>query len=146
MAAGDFNGDGFGDLATGVPRERAVQASIQVGAVTVNRGTRWGIGSSGAIELSPFDGGFLTDDSLHYRFGAALAAGDFDGDGYDDLAVGASFSSLQRVFIYRGSPAGLQQPPVVWRAGNFGASFSAGMSSGSPWRRAGWMVMLMMIS
>jgi len=126
VAVGDFNGDGFGDLATGAPREKGPDNPLtSVGAVTVSRGNRFGIGWNGARELSPFDGGHLTDIHTHYRFGAALAAGDFDGDGYDDLAVGASFSSVQRVFVYRGSAAGLAGVPSVWEVADFGVAGSA---------------------
>jgi FG-GAP repeat len=47
-------------------------------------------------------------------FGAALAAGDFDGDSIQDLAVGAPNESLGQgsVFVYRGSRTGLHP----WRS------------------------------
>jgi len=125
VALGDFNGDGFGDLATGVPREKGTNPLVSVGAVTVSRGNKWGIGWSGAVALGPFDGGHLSDSSLNYRFGEALATGDFDNDGFDDLVVGASNSSSQRVFIYRGSAAGLVTPPTAWKVTDFGVSGSA---------------------
>ncbi|MCF1593392.1 FG-GAP-like repeat-containing protein [Streptomyces muensis] len=88
--AGDFNGDGYADLAVGVPGE-------DVGSDT-NGGTAvilWG-GSAG------LSGGTTVSDpapSSHDSFGAPLAAGDYNGDGRADLAIG---SDQNTVDIYRG--------------------------------------------
>ena len=123
VATGDFNGDGFGDLASGVPGKLTVSV-FRTGAVVVSRGTKWGIGWNSAAMLTPFDGGHLTDPAIPYRFGSALAAGDFNGDGYDDLAVGASDSTVQRVFIFQGSPSGLLPVPAVWKAADYSVSSS----------------------
>jgi D-alanyl-D-alanine carboxypeptidase/FG-GAP repeat len=135
VASGDFNGDGFGDLASGVPGKLTV-STFRTGAVIVNRGTKWGIGWNNSAMLTPFDGGHLTDPGIGYRFGRALAVGDFDGDGFDDLAVGASDSAVQRVFIYRGSPTGLLAAPTVWKAADYSVSsgsadeFGAALAAG----------------
>jgi hypothetical protein len=87
VATGDFDGDGCDDLGVGVPGER-VNGHGGAGEVDMLRGTSSGLSTtcrrdftqSGAIGESPGGGDHLGD---------ALAAGDFDGDGFDDLIVGA---------------------------------------------------------
>jgi FG-GAP repeat len=77
---GDFNHDGVADLAVGVPGENDI-----AGAVDVLYGAGAGLGGTGAQFFQV--GG--TPEFLD-RFGSALAAGDFNGDGFADLAAGAS--------------------------------------------------------
>jgi hypothetical protein len=93
LAAGDFDGDGYDDLAVGVRAESLGSSTIIVnaGAVHVLYGSAagltatddqfWHQNSRGVEDAAEFDD----------NFGYALAAGDFDADGYDDLAVGAVF-------------------------------------------------------
>ena len=87
LAAGDFDNDGFDDLAVGVPEEN-LPGGVDAGAVAVLFGSGGGLTNRDA---------FITLDSPTFRhrqapsdeFGSALAVGDFDGDGVDDLAVSA---------------------------------------------------------
>jgi hypothetical protein len=96
VAAGDFNGDGYDDLAVGVPNE-SFGTLGNTGAVQVFLG---GPSLFQSFESSmvfyqgmPFTQGGMPKILGDYleagdRFGSALAVGDFDGDRYDDLAVG----------------------------------------------------------
>jgi hypothetical protein len=85
LAAGDFNGDGRDDLAVGVPEEDTTNTND--GAVDIFYGS--------ASRLTAFGSVHWTGDSLGYadrvgaKLGGALIAADFDGDGNDDLAIGA---------------------------------------------------------
>ncbi|MEG4045723.1 FG-GAP repeat protein, partial [Microcoleus sp. Pol17C2] len=89
LVTGDFNNDGYDDLAIGVLGEK-VDAITGAGAVNVIYGSAAGLTSTGDEiwhQDSPgIDGSAETGD----RFGASLATGDFDNNGYDDLAIGVS--------------------------------------------------------
>ncbi|HVM21347.1 MAG TPA: FG-GAP-like repeat-containing protein [Egibacteraceae bacterium] len=78
----DFNGDGRPDMAVGVPGENA-----GAGAVVVMRGTATGVRTRGSLRFSQADARIPGTPEAGDQFGAALASGDFDGDGYADLAV-----------------------------------------------------------
>ena len=89
LAAGDFNDDGISDLAIGVPYEDVYAGGASetenVGVVHVLLGSPSGLTAVGSIELEP------TSEVLaeHSRFGFSLTAGDFNGNGPDELAIGA---------------------------------------------------------
>ena len=93
IARGDFNGDGIGDLAIGVPFEDIAGANgstIQdAGGVNIIYGAAAGLSS----EAGPSDQ-FLGYGMTNGRAGTALASGDFNGDGFADLAVGAPFDDV----------------------------------------------------
>ncbi|MBD3161227.1 MAG: T9SS type A sorting domain-containing protein [Candidatus Eisenbacteria bacterium] len=111
FAAGDFNGDGRGDLATGAPDE-GLQGETGVGIVTVNLGSAQGLTHVEAFTLDPSDFGVPLD--RNQRFGFALAAADLNDDNFADLVVGApgeevnGYRGAGRIYIYAGSPSGLQ--------------------------------------
>lgn len=88
VASGDFDGDGFADLAVGAPG-RTVHGRVGAGSVTVLYGTRHGLRSRRSWTLSQSTRGVPGGADAHGGFGAALAAGDFNGDHRVDLAIGA---------------------------------------------------------
>ena len=122
LAVGDFDGDGFFDLAVGVPSED-VGTVLSAGAVNVIYGGSAGLSATGD-QLVTQDNCTTASTSEEFdRFGATLAAGDFNGDGYDDLAVGApnedvgSADSAGAVVVLFGSSGGLTADGL-WFAGN----------------------------
>ncbi|HEX8104125.1 MAG TPA: FG-GAP-like repeat-containing protein, partial [Solirubrobacteraceae bacterium] len=88
LAAGDFDGDGRADLAIGAPGQDT-SGFAGSGAVHVLYGSASGLAGARAQQWSQASADVADAPERGDAFGAALAAGDADGDGRDDLAVGA---------------------------------------------------------
>ena len=84
----DFNGDGIADLVIGAPFED-VDAFGSAGAIHVLYGYSNGLRSLGDQYFTQASPGVPGDLQAVANFGDAIAAGDFNGDGFSDLAVGA---------------------------------------------------------
>jgi hypothetical protein len=119
----DFNGDGVPDRAAGRPRRRA-RGLARAGVVLV----RYGGLRTRRIDQTRAGGRSEHGD----RFGAAIATGDLDGDGFTDLAVGTPREDVGRrrdagaVNVLFGSPHGLRRArqitsAVPRRGARFGA-------------------------
>src|SRR4051794_34490794 len=87
MAVGDFNGDGKADLAISAPGE-TVGGAANAGGVNVLYGPSHGLDSAGNQFWSEAILSVLGTPRANDRYGAALAVGDFNRDGKDDLAIG----------------------------------------------------------
>jgi hypothetical protein len=103
--AGDFNGDGRDDLAIGVPDEDRGNPTVSnAGGVHVLYGTAVGLRAANNQfwAQSNTQGGLESQD----RFGAALAAGNFNGDAnngisIDDLAIGVPNEDLGNPTVFQ---------------------------------------------
>jgi hypothetical protein len=94
----DFNGDGHAEVAVGASQLNLRQP--REGALFVYSGTATGVMAPHALRLENESG------TASAQFGhAAASAGDLNGDGFDDLAVGAYLSD--RVYVFYGSMDGL---------------------------------------
>jgi len=88
-ALGDMNGDGVDDLAIGAPRalNRAGRSYVVFGQSS---------GFAASLPLSSLDGsnGFKLDGETDYDISGASvsSAGDINGDGLDDLVIGARYA------------------------------------------------------
>ncbi|XP_077386386.1 integrin alpha-7 isoform X2 [Festucalex cinctus] len=125
VATTDLNNDGWTDLVVGAPNFFDRKAEI---------------GGAVYVYLNPF--GHWDDQARPIRlngtydsmFGMTVSnIGDLDQDGYGDIAVGAPFDGDGKVFIYRGSDAGLETKPAQVLDGQdfdvrrFGYSISGGL-------------------
>ncbi|TBR28113.1 MAG: hypothetical protein EPO10_14685, partial [Reyranella sp.] len=89
-SAGDFNGDGFADLIVGASGTYSTGVDSGTSYVVFGKAS----GFAADIDLSMLDGstGFaLWGEAANDKSGGSVAsAGDVNGDGYDDLIIGAS--------------------------------------------------------
>jgi hypothetical protein len=124
LATGDFDNDGYADLAIGMDGQ-TVSAAVNAGAVMVTYGGAVGISASGAQLFNRNNDGLTFTPTQDDRFGDALAAGDFDGDDDDDLAIGIShafcpdgITAAGAVVVLNGSASGITTTEShIWRPG-----------------------------
>ena len=87
---GDFNNDGIDDLVLGSPGD-----SSDVGAIYIVYGNTNGLGTDfnvadlATVVDGAARGAIIRGTETGGRFGSAVAVGDYNGDGSDDLLVGA---------------------------------------------------------
>ncbi|GAB1286425.1 Integrin alpha-6 [Apodemus speciosus] len=121
VAVVDLNADGWQDIIIGAPQyfDRYGEVGGAV-YVYINQQGRWS--NVKPIRLNG------TKDSM---FGIAVKnIGDINQDGYPDIAVGAPYDDLGKVFIYHGSPTGIITKPTQVLEGTspyFGYSIAGNM-------------------
>ena len=117
LTSGDFDADGYADLAIGVPGED-VGPVQDAGAVQVIYGGPGGLTTRNQFwnQDTP---GVPGAGEFQDWFGVSLAAGDFDADGYADLAIGVpdedvgDIGESGLVVVLSGSSSGLTSDGVA---------------------------------
>lgn len=142
LAAGDFNGDGYDDIAVGAPGENIGSLS-DAGVINIIYGSSNGLTTAGNRAFTQSQAG-VGGDEPNDQFGAALASGDFNNDNKDDLAVGApgedigQINSAGAIGVMYGSNVGLRtsgnrlffQSGGVVGAPEVGDRFGAALAAG----------------
>lgn len=129
--AGDINGDGFADLIIGAPLADDGNGD-QTGAAYLI----YGGADLARIDLSDLksEQGFLIlgENSGDYLGNSVSSAGDINGDGYDDLIVGAEYVDLDRnndpydlstdgaAYVIYGGATGTEDTDPISVPGSFG--------------------------
>ncbi|MGH9867612.1 MAG: FG-GAP-like repeat-containing protein [Candidatus Polarisedimenticolia bacterium] len=108
-AAGDVNGDGFGDLLVGAPYYD--NGHFDEGGAFLY------LGSASGLSPAPVWSAEGNQTGPTY-FGVSLASGDVNGDGYDDMMIAAYEYDFDQnndgaVFVYHGSASGLPASPTL---------------------------------
>ncbi|MBT2505487.1 FG-GAP repeat protein [Streptomyces sp. ISL-98] len=130
---GDFNGDGYRDLAIAAPIAK-VDGKSGAGYVAVVYGTSSGLDKSKRTLISQATAGIPGVPESGDYFGDRITAGDLDGDGYTDLVVGVHGEQI-------GSTGDSGALTVVW-GGATGLTSGTDISSPLPENRyeLGWDV------
>ena len=134
-AAGDVNGDGYADILIGAPGYRESGDDCPRAKVYAYLGSQAGLAPTPAWTVSG-------DTGFWCGFGEALAgAGDVNGDGYDDVLIGANNWGWDAgtAHLYAGSATGLSEAPV-WTGTGVGESdwFGAAVSGAGDVNRDGY--------
>jgi hypothetical protein len=112
LAVGDFNHDGFADLAIGASSDE-IEGEAQSGSITVLYGSCDGLTAEGSQIWHQNSPGIDDEAEALDHFGDALITGDFNDDTYDDLAIGVPGEDIGlipepgAVHVIRGSNIGL---------------------------------------
>ncbi len=137
LASGDFDDDGYDDLAIGL-RGQVVAGQSNAGAVMVVYGTAAGLAAPGARLFDRSNDGLTFSPREDDRYGWAVAAGDFDDDGYDELVVGVPNATCPNgtdrgggVVVLAGSAAGvITSATRIWRPGVLGIDGNCATTGG----------------
>ncbi len=122
LAVGDFNNDHFADLAIGTPN-RTVNGLANAGAVNVVYGRPLGLRAINNQQWDQTQLNAAAPAAAGNLFGSALAVGDFNADGFRDLAVGSpgQNNTAGAVNVIYGRPGGLKAlNNQVWMVGSNG--------------------------
>jgi len=131
LAAGDVTGDGYPDIAVGVPGED-IGSIREAGSVVLLRGGASGLTGSGAQAFNQSTSGVPGVSEKHDEFGRSVLLTDVNANNRADLVVAApwedgTYTDSGAAWVFRGSMSGLTTTNIT--------SFSPG-SLGAPQKGA----------
>ncbi|MFE6158630.1 FG-GAP-like repeat-containing protein [Streptomyces sp. NPDC056486] len=111
VTAGDVNGDGYADIAVGVPGENLGNA-VDAGAVVLLKGGANGLTGSGAQDFNQGTAGVPGASEKDDNFGEEVQLTDVNKDGLADLTVGVpqedgTTKDSGAAWLFRGAKTGL---------------------------------------
>jgi hypothetical protein len=121
LSSGDYNGDGCDDLAIGIINE-GLGTVVDAGAVNIIYGSSVGLTTTSLLPDQFLVQGFFNIEDVAERvdtFGYSLSSTDYNGDGFDDLAVGVMYEDIDIlensgvVHVIYGSSVGLSATAVL---------------------------------
>ena len=113
QAVSDFNGDGYRDLV--VNEHGSSGEKAEGGAVAVLYGSKTGVNAAKRQVITQNTPGVPGITEGYDRFGSQSVAGDYDGDGFTDLAISASGEDITFGTTYRRNAG---QIVIVWGGKN----------------------------
>lgn len=131
LAAGDVTGDGYPDVAVGVPGED-IGSIREAGSVVLLKGGASGLTGSGAQAFNQSTSGVPGVSESGDTFGASVLLADVNANNRADLALGAphedgTYQDSGAVWVFRGSKTGLTTTNIT----SFGPSSLGAPQKGS---------------
>ncbi|WP_406725797.1 FG-GAP repeat protein [Streptomyces sp. GD-15H] len=131
VAVGDVTGDGYADVAVGVPGKTVRDAS-GTGATVLLKGTAAGLTGSGSQAFDQTTAGVPDEAETDDWFGSAVDLADVDGDGKADLTIAAKGEDVTEGsvrdggdWVLRGSADGLTTAGATsFGAESFGLTYA----------------------
>lgn len=125
VSVGDIDGDGYDDVVVGIPGDYVGFLGFDAGSIHVFYGSDTGLSTTGDQVLHRNSAGIdSTSAAAGDRFGEAVAVGDFNCDGYADVAIGAPLDDAHSgrtddgsINVIYGASGGLSTVDAVYHQG-----------------------------